>query len=427
MTLRGSSKIHGETGVPDIVHRTTCRICGGTDLERVLSLGHSPLANAFVESADQFSEERRYPLDLYFCGQCSLVQLLDVVDPVLLFRHYLYVTGTSTTMAGHNRAYAHTLSDLLGLSAADLVVEVASNDGSLLHCFKAYGVATLGIEPARNLAAQASASGIETVTEFFSRALALRLRAARRPARAVVANNVLGHVDDPQDFLGGCRDLITADGVITLEMPYIGDLIDRIEYDTVYHEHLSYFSVTSLLRLCDDVGLSAFRIDRLPIHGGSLRLYLSRSGAGHAPAVRALEAEEQTTGVTDVARYRRFSLDVQNSRAALLGLLEQLVAEGKRIVGYGAPAKGNTLLNYCGIDTRLLPYTVDRNPLKVGLYTPGTHIPVRDVSALSAGAEDPDYMLILAWNFADEIVRQQQPFRDRGGKFIVPVPQPQVV
>ncbi len=416
-----------DSAAPDVVHRTTCRICGGTDLERILELGPSPLANAFLRSTEDFAAEQRYPLDLYFCGQCTLLQLLDVVRPDLMFRHYLYVTGTSTTMAGHNQAYAQTVCEVLGLTSIDLVAEVASNDGSLLKCFQERGVRTLGIEPARNLAALASASGVETVNEFFTRSVGEQLRATHQPARAVVANNVLAHVDDPHDFLSGCRELVADDGLITIEVPCVGELLDRLEYDTVYHEHLSYFSVTSLLRLCDRVGLSAVRVDRVPVHGGSLRLYLSRSTGGHSAAVRALEAEERLAGVADVARYRRFATDVRKSRTALVGLLERLAADGKQIVGYGAPAKGNTLLNYCGIDTRLIPYTVDKNPLKVGLYTPGTHIPVREVSALVDGAAIADYVLILAWNFADEIMRQQQTYRDRGGRFIVPVPEPQVV
>jgi novobiocin biosynthesis protein NovU/D-mycarose 3-C-methyltransferase len=410
-----------------MVHRTTCRICGGSDLEQVLSLGPSPLANAFLRSADEFSEERSYPLDVHFCSACTLLQLLDVVDPDVLFGRYLYTTGTSETIAGHNRSYARTLVELLNLKPGDLVVEAASNDGSFLQCLEPCGAATLGIEPASNLAAAASASGIETVNTFFTSALARDLRRARQPAHAVVANNVLAHVDDPHDFLCGCRELVADDGLIAIEVPYVADLIERLEYDTMYHEHLSYFSVAALLRLCDRAGLAAVRIDRLPVHGGSLRLYLSRTAAPHAPAAHALEAAERRAGLAGAARYRRFADDVRTSRSALLTLLERLTAEGRRIVGYGAPAKGSTLLNYCGIGTRLLPYTVDRNPLKVGLYTPGTHIPVRELSALSSGVDDPDYVLILAWNLADEIIRQQQAYRSRGGRFIVPVPVPRVV
>lgn len=417
----------GEPAAPDIVHRTTCRVCGAGSLEPILALGPTPLANAFLASPHDFAAERSYPLDLYFCTGCSLLQLLDVVNPELLFRHYLYVTGTSTTMAAHNAAYARTMAALVGLGPADLVVEVASNDGSLLRCFRAHGVRTLGIEPARNIAADATASGVQTVNEFFTAALADRLRAGHGPARAVVANNVLAHVDEPRDLLAGCRALVAEDGLVAVEVPYVGELIARVEYDTVYHEHLSYFSIASLLRLSESAGLSVVRIDRVPVHGGSLRLYLSRSARDHAPEVRAVADDERRAGLADGARYRLFAAAVQESRTRLVALLERLTAEGHVVAGYGAPAKGNTLLNYCRIDMRLLRYTVDRNPRKVGLYTPGAHIPVRDVSALSAEGSAPDYVLILAWNLAEEIMEQQRSHRDRGGRFIIPVPRAQVV
>jgi hypothetical protein len=408
--------------------RTACRVCGGTRLELILSLGPSPLANAFLNSPEEFADERRYPLDLYFCDSCALLQLVDVVDPDVLFRHYIYVTGTSDTIAAHNVAYARTIVELLGLGPGDLVAEVASNDGSLLQCFKQHGVRTLGIEPASNLAAHATAMGIETVNAFFNAAEAVAVRASHGSARAIVANNVLAHVDDPLDFLAGCRELVDATGVISIEVPYVGDLLEKLEYDTVYHEHLSYFSIASLLRACEAAGLSAVRIDRLPIHGGSLRLYMQRGTAAHAPAVLALAEAERRDGLTEAERYRQFAASVRTNRTTLIDLLERLAAEGKRVAGYGAPAKGNTLLNYCGIDTRLVPYTVDKNALKVGLYTPGTHIPVRPVSALTESPQDiPEYVLILAWNFADEIMRQQQYYRSQGGRFILPIPEPRVV
>jgi hypothetical protein len=412
--------------LPELVHRTTCRVCGGANLEKILALGPSPLANAFLRSADEFDAEPKYPLDLYFCGDCSLLQLLDVVKPEVLFRHYLYVTGTSTTIAAHNRGYARTVVDLLGLGRNDLVAEVASNDGSLLKCFQAHGVRVLGIEPARNLAALALTGGIDTVNEFFNQDVARSLRAARSPARAIVANNVLAHVDDPVDFMAGCRALVSDDGLVMIEVPYVGDLVDRLEYDTVYHEHLSYFSIRALLRLAERAGLAVVRIDRVAVHGGSLRLYLSKSASGHSDHVLALAADERRVGIADIDRYRQFAADVEAGRAALVELVERLVGEGKVVVGYGAPAKGNTLLNYCGMDTRLLPYTVDKNPLKVGLFTPGMHIPVRDVSALSNGEPRPDYVLILAWNFAEEIMEQERAHRERGGKFILPVPRPEM-
>jgi C-methyltransferase C-terminal domain/Putative zinc binding domain/Methyltransferase domain len=407
--------------------RGSCRACGGRDLWRFLALGPTPLANAFLASPDAFAFEPRYPLDVYFCRTCSLVQLVDLIDPEVLFRHYVYVTGTSETIAAHNRRYTGNLVDQLHLGDNDLVVEVASNDGSLLKCFQPYGVRTLGVEPATNIAEMARAAGIQTVACFFNGAAAGRIREAHGPARVVIANNVLAHVDDPQDFLAGGKTLLTEQGRVVIEVPYLRDLLDRLEYDTIYHEHLCYFSVSTLVRLCDAVGLSVLRMEHVPVHGGSLRMHGgARDECGpHAGDVLAWADEERRLGLSDPARYERFAAEVSASRRALLALLRSLRSEGKTIAAYGAPAKGNTLLNYCGIDARLVSYTVDQNPLKVGQYTPGMHIPVLPVATLLE--HQPDFVLILAWNLAEEIMRQQQEYRRRGGRFILPVPVARVV
>jgi SAM-dependent methyltransferase len=336
------------------------------------------------------------------------------------------VTGTSDLIAAHNASYARTVIDLLELGPHELVVEVASNDGSLLQQFQRGGVRTLGIEPAGNIAAIARDRGIETLNRFFNSATAAHVRAEYGTARAVIGNNVLAHVDEPRDFLAGCRDLLAEDGLIVIEVPGLREMIERLEYDTVYHEHLCYFSVTTLLRLCESVGLSVVRIDRVRVHGGSIRMYAAHaSRGGHAPKVLELAAQEEALGLTSRARYERFGDAVAANRRALRELLEQLKRDGRTVAGYGAPAKGNTLLNYCAIDTQLLPYTVDKSPLKVGRYTPGMHIPVLPADTLVERM--PDYVLILAWNFADEIMTQQQEYRARGGRFIVPIPEPVVV
>jgi SAM-dependent methyltransferase len=396
-------------------------------MRKFLSLGPTPLANSFLKQASEFENEPSFPLDVYFCPGCSLVQLLDVIDPQVLFRHYVYVTGTSTTIAEHNVRYAQAVVDLLRLNASDLVVEIASNDGSLLRCFQSHGVRTLGIEPATNIAQVARAAGVETVNEFFDRNTAHTVRDAYGSAKAIIANNVLAHVDDTQDFLAGARDLLTHDGLLVVEVPYVGELLERFEYDTVYHEHLCYFSVTALMHLCASVGLSVTRIDHVPVHGGSLRVYAGRTEyqGGHAAAVRALATEEAQQGITDFARYAKLAQDAQQNRRSLRALLIHLKSQGKRIAAYGAPAKGNTLLNFCDIGTGLIDFTVDRNPLKVGSYTPGMHLPVLPVDALLD--QQPDYCLILAWNFADEIQRQQAEYRRRGGRFILPIPEPAVL
>ncbi len=407
--------------------RPDCRVCGSRTLVAFLSLGPSPLANAFLANPAEFATEAFYPLDVYFCETCGLVQLLDVISPEVLFRNYVYATGTSDSMAAHNAALAALVVKRLDLGAADLVVEVASNDGSLLTCFAAHGVRTLGIEPATNIAALAEARGIETVNRFFDARTADDVRALRGPAKAVIANNVLAHVDEPADFLAGCRALLGLDGLVLVEVPYLARLLDGLEYDTIYHEHLSYFSVSTLMRLCERVNLSLIQVDHLPVHGGSLRLYLAprERYPEHASAVQDLAAAEQRAGLVSLPRFLEFARDVERQRDALVQLLHTLVRGGRSLAGYGAPAKGNTLLNYCGIDHHLLPYVVDKSDLKVGLYTPGTHIPVLPVSTVLD--RQPDYLLILAWNFADEIMRQQSEYRRRGGRFLLPLPRPAAV
>lgn len=407
--------------------RTTCRACSGANLKKFLELGPTPLANSFLKSPEEFAGEASYPLDVYFCADCSLVQLLDVISPEVLFRDYIYVTGTSETIAEHNRGYAAAVKNLLGLGPEDLVVEVASNDGSLLARFKDLGVRTLGVEPAANIAEMARERGIETENVFFGRGEAERLRADHGPARAVIGNNVLAHVDDTQGFLAGARTLIDGDGLVIIEVPYLGEMLDRLEYDTVYHEHLCYFSVTALMRLCESVGLRLRRVDFVPVHGGSIRIYAghAEAGADHAPEVVAISEREMADRFGELSTYEEFASRVEKNRESLLSLLGRLRDEGGEIAAYGAPAKGNTLLNYCRIDTTLVGYTVDRNPLKVGLFTPGMHLPVLPASTLIERM--PDYVVILAWNFADEIMAQQKEYRKRGGKFIIPVPEARIV
>jgi C-methyltransferase C-terminal domain/Methyltransferase domain/Putative zinc binding domain len=386
-----------------------------------------PLANAFPGVASEFEGEARYPLVVYFCEGCSLVQLLDVIDPEVLFRNYIYVTGTSETMAEHNGRYAKAVVEQVPLGPHDLVVEVASNDGSLLKCFQPYGMRTLGVEPASNIAELARAAGVETIDEFFDLEIARRLRQTKGAARAVIGNNVLAHVDDTRGFLAGFHELLADDGLGIVEVPYLGELLDRFEYDTIYHEHLCYFSVTTLMRLCDAVGLSVRRIDHVPVHGGSIRMYAGRveTFGPHADDVVTEAAAEAERGLTRLETWTQLAADVESNREQMRDLLRRLNEEGRTIAAYGAPAKGNTLLNYCGITTDDIPYTVDRNPMKVGRYTPGTHLPVLPVGALLE--RQPDMVLILAWNFADEIMAQQAEYRARGGRFITPIPIPKVV
>ena len=407
--------------------RARCRACGARALEKFLSLGEVALANAFLASPDEIAGERRYPLEVYLCRSCGLVQLADVIDPEVLFKNYLYVTGTSDTIAAHNRAYAAAVVELARLGPRDLVVEVASNDGSLLRCFRDLGVRVLGVEPAVNIAARATAAEVPTANRFFDLEAAAALRGEHGPARVVIGNNVLAHVDEPVDLLAAAGGLIEPEGFVITEVPELSEFVARLEYDTVYHEHLSYFSVSTLMRVYQEAGLRLERVERVPVHGGSVRA-IGRAAEvlrEHAGAVRALAEAERAAGLTSLARFERFARDVEAQRAALLALLGGLKAEGRALAGYGAPAKGNTLLEYCGIGPELLPYTVDKSPLKVGRLTPGRHIPVLPVETLLE--RQPDYVLILAWNFAEEIVRQQAEYARRGGRFIVPIPEPKVL
>lgn len=405
--------------------RDDCRGCGGTDLYEFLDLGLQPLANAFV--GDDVESEATFPLVVSFCRTCSMVGLRDVVDPEVLFRDYIYVTGTSETIAKHNVGYAKSVVDLLGLGADDLVIEAASNDGSLLKQFKTHGVRVLGVEPARNIAKMSEEAGVPVVCEFLSADLGPKVRADHGPARAVIGNNVLAHVDDINGFVKGAREMLSDDGLVIFEFPWLGELVERLEYDTVYHEHLSYLSLSALMGIFDRLDMVVHRVDRTPVHGGSLRVH-----AGPRPhwktngeTATALLEEEKKRGLVDEACYRDFSARVEKNREDLLALLNRLKGGGKTLAGYAAPAKGNTLLNYCGIGTDFLPYTVDRAPMKVGKRTPGMHIPV--VAADELAKRRPDYTLILAWNFAEEIQRQQSAYREAGGRFIVPIPEPKIL
>ena len=407
--------------------RDRCRACGARALEMFLGLGEVALANAFLAGPAEIAGERRYPLEVYLCLECGLVQLADVIDPEVLFKNYLYVTGTSDTIAAHNQAYAAAVVELAHLGPRDQVVEAASNDGSLLACFQAHGVRVLGVEPATNIAGRANAQNVPTVNRFFDFDCAAALRDEHGPARVVIGNNVLAHVDDPVEFLAAAGALIDPQGFVITEVPELAELVGRLEYDTVYHEHLSYFSVTALMRVYEEAGLRLARVEKVPVHGGSVRA-IGRAAellGEHAGAVHALAEAERAAGLTSLGRFEQFARDVEAQRAELRALLRGLQAAGRSLAGYGAPAKGNTLLAYCGIGPELLPYTVDKSPLKVGLLTPGMHIPVLPVETLLE--RQPDYVLILAWNFAEEIVRQQAEYARRGGRFIVPIPKPRVL
>jgi SAM-dependent methyltransferase len=402
-----------------------CRSCGYGELAPVLDLGRVPLANALLTAEQLHEPEDRFPLELFFCPQCALVQIGETVPPERLFRDYAYASSFSDTMVEHARALVESMIGRRQLGAQSLVVEVASNDGYLLQFYRQRGIPVLGIEPAGNIAALAQSKGIATLVEFFDEELAARLAAEGRLADVIHAHNVFAHVPDPNRFAAGIARLLKGGGVAVIEAPYVRDLIGKLEFDTIYHEHFSYYSASAVAALTARHGLMIADVERVPIHGGSLRLFLAHAGEAASARVAALLAEEKAEGLLGFGYYRDFADRVAPLKGELMALLRRLRGEGRRIAAYGASAKGSTLMNAFGIDGGLIEFVVDRSSLKQGRFTPGNHLPILPPQALLE--RQPDYVLLLTWNFAAEILAQQGEFRRRGGKFIVPVPEVAVV
>jgi SAM-dependent methyltransferase len=405
-----------------------CRSCNERALISILSLGRMPLANALL-TADQLDQpEEVFPLELAFCTRCALVQITETVPPEKLFREYLYFSSYSDTMIEHARRLVEQAIPMWGLDEHSLVVELASNDGYLLQFYRQAGIPVLGIEPAENVARVAEEKrGIPTLCEFFSEVVAKDLVAKGRSADIIHAHNVLAHVADLNGFVEGIAILLKAKGVAIIEVPYIKDLIDRCEFDTIYHEHLCYYSLAALDRLFQRHGLKVQEVERVPIHGGSLLLFVARmeaSDRGQGSAQR-LREEEHAWGVDQAAYYLGFARRVEELKLSLVQLMGDLKHSGHHLAAYGAAAKGSTLLNYTGIGGDILDFVVDRSIHKQGRYVPGVHLPVFPPERLLDAM--PDYVLLLAWNFADEIMAQQAEFRRRGGRFVLPVPEPKVV
>lgn len=398
-----------------------CRACGYSRLAPVLSLGSTPLANALPAADAAGMEEMRFPLDLVFCPSCSLLQITETVRPDILFSDYPYASSNSRSFVQQAEALAVTLIDRFSLGAHSQVVEIASNDGYLLQHYLKRGVSVLGIDPARNVADIALSRGIPTRAAFFNARLANDLVAEGMSADVIHANNVLAHVADLKGVVAGIAALLKPTGTAVIEVPYARDFIEQCEFDTIYHEHLCYFSAHSLAGVFDKAGLPLWDVEKTPFHGGTIRLFFRRADAPRqARATQLLESEEQD-GLLDAGYYSDFGRRAEKLIRDLPGFLRALKSEGKRLAAYGASAKGATLLNVSGIGTDLLDFVADRSPLKQGRLMPGVHLPI--VAPEELLARRPDYVLLLSWNFADEIISEQQQFLDTGGRFIVPLPK----
>lgn len=400
-----------------------CRFCATALEHGFVDLGMSPLSNAFLDADALNRMERFYPLRAYVCEECFLVQLEAFESPDEIFRDYSYFSSYSDSWLAHARDFATATTDRFELGPESLVVEIASNDGYLLQYFKEQGIPVLGVEPARNVAKVAIDAGIDTVTEFFGVALARRLRDKRQSCDLLVANNVLAHVPDLNDFVAGLGHLLADDGALSVECPHLLQLMEHTQFDTIYHEHFSYFSLLAVQRIFRRHGLEIFDVEELSSHGGSLRIFAQhRDGAyAHNDSVERLLAKERDAGLNRLETYGNFSEQVFELKRALLEFLIEARRAGKQVVGYGAPAKGNTLLNFCGVGTDFIEYTVDRSPHKQGRFLPGTHIPIHSPEHIVQ--TKPDYVLILPWNLQDEIVEQMAHVRDWGGRFVVPIPR----
>ena len=403
----------------------TCHICQSKKLHRFLSLGPIPLANSFLQPNQLGVTEPYYPLDVCFCSNCGLVQLAQVITPEILFKDYAYLTGTSEPMKAHFAKLAESIIERFSLTEGNLVLDIGSNDGTLLENFQRYGMRVLGIEPATNVAKLALLRGVETLDDFFDEGLARRICLDRGQPRVILGTNVLAHVADLEGFLRGVNHLLANDGVFVIEVPYLVDMLSKVEFDTIYHEHLRYFAVRPLVTLFSKFGMGIVDVEGVNVHGGSLRVYVQkfiRSLPSSGTKLLSLETEAK---VDSLETYQKFAEDVSRIKEELLSLLKALKNRGAKITGYGAPAKGNILLNYCKIGTDILDYITDTTPFKQGCYTPGMHIPIFPESHFHEFL--PDYALLLAWNYADEILQKEHEYRQAGGKFIVPIPRLQIV
>jgi len=403
-----------------------CLGCGVTSPKVFLDLGRTPLANSYVQAEVDYDREEIFPLAVAYCENCDLVQLSETVAPEKMFSEYAYFSSYSDSFLEHARLMAESHVERFNLGRDSHVLEVASNDGYLLQYFKRRGIGVLGIDPARNIAEEANRRGIPTLCQFFGEAIAPDLVREHGQADLIIGNNVLAHVPGVDGFLRATAACLRADGAAVFEFPYLRELLDKTEFDTIYHEHVFYYSLSAIKNLAHRIGLELWDVAPQQVHGGSLRVFLQHPGARPIDSrVDRMISEEEKAGLTGFARYASFGQQVCALKDQLLSMLKDLKRAGKRIAAYGAPAKGNTLLNYCGIGRDLLEFTVDRSPHKQGMFLPGSHLPILPPGELLA--RKPNYALILPWNIADEIIRQQSEYLLAGGRFITPIPEPRIL
>ncbi|OYQ62771.1 SAM-dependent methyltransferase [Pseudanabaena sp. SR411] len=405
-----------------------CRFCKASLQHTFVDLGMSPLSNSYLKLDQLNQAEKFYPLHTYVCEQCLLVQLEEFESPDHIFSDYAYFSSYSDSWLNHAKKYTDLMIDRFSLNKSSLVIEIASNDGYLLQFFKEQNIPVLGIEPAANVSQVAESKGIPTLVKFFGVQTAQELFDLGKSSDLLLGNNVLAHVPDINDFVAGMKIILKPEGVLTMEFPHLWQLINQNQFDTIYHEHFSYLSFTTVEKIFACHGLTLFDVEELSTHGGSLRIYGMHEHNQKfivSDRVRLIKQKEHQAGLDKVDTYLQFSNQVMSTKRKLLSFLIELKNNGKTIVGYGAPAKGNTLLNYCGIRTDLLEYTCDRSPYKQGLFLPGTHIPIYSPNKITE--TKPDYVLILPWNLKDEICSQLSYIREWGGKFIVPIPEVEVL
>lgn len=405
-----------------------CRFCKASLSHTFCDLGLSPLSNSYLKEEDLSKKEPFYPLHAYVCDQCFLVQLEEFETPDQIFSDYAYFSSYSESWLKHAEKYANDMTRRFGYNSNSQVIEIASNDGYLLQYFVKKGIPVLGIEPAANVAAVAEKVGVPSLVKFFGVNTATELAKQGKKADLLLGNNVLAHVPDLNDFVAGMKIVLNPQGVITMEFPHLLRLMEENQFDTIYHEHFSYLSFLTVEKVFAKHGLTLFDVEELPTHGGSLRIYAKHtndSSKSISYNVSELKERELKYGLNKLETYMMFDKKVQRTKESLLKFLTEAKMQGKTVIGYGAPAKGNTLLNFCGVKNDLIAYTVDRSPHKQGKYLPGTHIPIKSPETISS--TKPDYLLILPWNLKDEIMQQMSGIRSWGGQFVVPIPKPEVL